>query len=67
MPLVGIAAELLQLDQALFRERVEAVIGLAQAYAHGFCQVALAHLRLSVQQLKALGIGEDRQARQFSE
>ena len=40
-PLVGVAAEVVGLDHALFNEGVDTVIGFAQADAHGGGQLAL--------------------------
>ncbi len=61
LALVGVIAEVLRLDEALFHQRFQAIICFAQTYAHGLRQTPLAHLRPVIQQLEefeALGIGE---------
>ena len=47
---VAVALEVLQLDQALFEEGLDAEVGFAQAHAQRLGQFTLRHLRIRFQQ-----------------
>lgn len=50
--LVIAAAEITQLDEAFFNQRLEAVIDLTKADPHGLSQFALTEIRVALKQLK---------------